>query len=121
MVKINNEIPLIIIDWARSISLRNPIKMASFYRDDAILVGTYSKPMEYGIREITKYFEDFLDVKSISCTILENTNQNYGDTTVSNGVYQFVLNGQKVLARYTYVIKLTNNRMRILTHHSSEL
>jgi hypothetical protein len=36
-------------------------------------------------------------------------------------VYEFMVDGKKVVARYSYVFKNINNRMRIVNHHSSEL
>jgi hypothetical protein len=40
---------------------------------------------------------------------------------ISSGVYEFRVDGEKVVARYSYVFKKINNRMRIVNHHSSEL
>jgi hypothetical protein len=63
----------------------------------------------------------FLDRDSISCKILDNVNQELGDVIISSGVYEFKVDGQKVVARYSYVFKMINNRFRIVNHHSSEL
>ena len=41
--------------------------------------------------------------------------------SINNGVYEFMVDGKKVVARYSYVFKNINNRMRIVNHHSSEL
>ena len=40
---------------------------------------------------------------------------------ITAGVYEFRVDGEKVVARYSYVFKKINNRMRIVNHHSSEL
>jgi hypothetical protein len=63
----------------------------------------------------------FLDRDSISCKILDNVNQEFADVIISSGVYEFKVDGQKVVARYSYVFKMINNRFRIVNHHSSEL
>ena len=72
-------------------------------------------------QKIREYFEMFLDRDSISCKILDNVNQELGDVIISSGVYEFKVDGQKVVARYSYVFKMINNRFRIVNHHSSEL
>ena len=70
---------------------------------------------------VNPYFDMFLDRKSISCEILDNVNQELDCCMISSGVYEFRVDGKKVTARYSYVFKKINNRMRIVNHHSSEL
>jgi len=121
MVRITRQVPTILSDWASSISANNSNEMVNFYCENAVLVGTYSQPMEVGLKQIRKYFEMFLDRKSISCKILDNVNQELSCCIISSGVYEFMVDGEKVVARYSYVFKNVNNRMRIVNHHSSEL
>lgn len=121
MVKITRQVPTILNDWASSISPNNSNEMVNFYCRNAVLVGTYSQPLEVGLKQIREYFEMFLDRKSISCKILDNVNQELDCCTISSGVYEFMVDGKKVVARYSYVFKRVNNRLRIVNHHSSEL
>jgi len=121
MVRITTQIPTILRDWATSISANNSNEMVNFYCENAVLVGTYSQPLEVGLKQIREYFEMFLDRKSISCKILDNVNQELSCCMISSGVYEFMVDGEKVVARYSYVFKNINNRMRIVNHHSSEL
>jgi hypothetical protein len=121
MVKITTEVPTILRDWATSIGANNSNEMVNFYSDNAVLVGTYSQPLEVGRKQIREYFEMFLDRKTISCRILDNINQELSCCIISSGVYEFRVDGQTVVARYSYVFKKINNRMRIVNHHSSEL
>ena len=121
MVRITKQVPTILSDWASSIRANNSKEMVNFYSQNAVLVGTYSQPLEVGLQQIKEYFEMFLDRDSISCKILDNVNQELGDVIISSGVYEFKVDGQKVVARYSYVFKMINNRFRIVNHHSSEL
>jgi hypothetical protein len=121
MVRLTQQVPTILSDWATSIRANNSNEMVNFYSQNAVLVGTYSQPLEVGIKQIRAYFEMFLDRKSISCEILDNINQEFEDLIISSGVYEFKVDGQKVVARYSYVFKMINNRLRIVNHHSSEL
>ena len=121
MVRITTQIPTILRDWATSISANNSNEMVNFYCENAVLVGTYSQPLEVGLKQIREYFDMFLDRKSISCEILDNVNQELDCCMISSGVYEFRVDGEKVVARYSYVFKKINNRMRIVNHHSSEL
>ena len=121
MVRITKQVPTILSDWASSIRANNSSEMVNFYSPNAVLVGTYSQPLEVGIEQIREYFDMFLDRKSISCEILDNINQELECCMISSGVYEFRVDGEKVVARYSYVFKKINNRMRIVNHHSSEL
>lgn len=121
MVRITTQVPTILSDWASSIRANNSSEMVNFYCQNAVLVGTYSKPLEVGLKQIREYFDMFLDRKSISCEILDNVNQELDCCMISSGVYEFRVDGKKVVARYSYVFKKINNRMRIVNHHSSEL
>ena len=121
MVRITTQVPTILSDWASSIRANNSSEMVNFYSQNAVLVGTYSQPLEVGLKQIRDYFDMFLDRKSISCEILDNVNQELDCCMISSGVYKFRVDGEKVVARYSYVFKKINNRMRIINHHSSEL
>lgn len=121
MVRITTQVPTILSDWASSIRANNSSEMVNFYCQNAVLVGTYSQPLEVGLKQIREYFDMFLDRKSISCKILDNVNQELDCCMISSGVYEFRVDGKKVTARYSYVFKKINNRMRIVNHHSSEL
>jgi len=121
MVRITTQVPTILSDWASSIRPNNSSEMVNFYCQNAVLVGTYSQPLEVGLKQIREYFDMFLDRKSISCEILDNVNQELDCCMISSGVYEFRVDGKKVTARYSYVFKKINNRMRIVNHHSSEL
>ncbi len=121
MVRITTQVPTILSDWANSIRPNNSSEMVNFYSQNAVLVGTYSQPLEVGLKQIRDYFDMFLDRKSISCGILDNVNQELDCCMISSGVYEFRVDGKKVVARYSYVFKKINNRMRIINHHSSEL
>jgi len=92
--------------------------MVNFYCQNAVLVGTYSQPLEVRLKQIREYFDMFLDRKSISCEILDNVNQELDCCMISSGVYEFRVDGEKVVARYYYVFKKINKRMRMVNNNS---
>ena len=109
----------IVNSWASSIKMRNPMTMAQFYSDDAILLATYSNLLK-GKDEILDYFISFLDKEGLECTITEIYTTQIGNSVASSGLYNFSFyaDGQLKLvkARFTYVVK--DNQ--IVMHHSSE-
>lgn len=119
MVKLTNQICPLVNKWSKAIKLQSPKLMADFYCEEAVLVGTYSKPYEIGKAEILKYFQDFLDNDSMSCVINEQTAQVVGNLIVSSGIYTFTINGESIEARFTFVCISKNGQMKILTHNSS--
>jgi|ETNvirenome_2_30_1030614.scaffolds.fasta_scaffold00095_9 uncharacterized protein (TIGR02246 family) len=119
MVNLSNTVPPLIHKWSKAISLMNPKLMADFYCENAVLVGTYSKPYEIGKKQILKYFEDFLNNESMTCVINEQTCQKIGNLCVSSGIYTFTINGESIEARFSFVCIPRNGQMKILNHHSS--
>jgi uncharacterized protein (TIGR02246 family) len=119
MVKLTNQVCPLVHKWSKAIKLRSPKLMADFYCENAVLVGTYSKPYEIGKSQILKYFNDFLSNESMSCVINEQTAQVIGDICVSSGIYTFTINGDSIEARFTFVCIMQNGQMKILTHNSS--
>ena len=119
MVKLTNQTCPLVNKWSKAIKLQSPKLMADFYCEEAVLVGTYSKPYEIGKPEILKYFQDFLDNDSMSCVINEQTAQVVGNLIVSSGIYTFTINGESIEARFTFVCISKNGQMKILTHNSS--
>ena len=118
-----NSPPQILIDWASSISTRNPITMTNFYTDNSILLATY-EDLCVGKQEIYDYFIDFLDKPSLKCELQENYNQNdlNSNILISSGIYVFSFLdeiGEPVIvnARYSYVFRGN----KIINHHSSLL
>lgn len=101
--------------------------MADFYAKNAVLVGTFSEPIEIGKGEVLDYFINFLDKANLTCTILSNVNQAlFCGLIISSGTYLFKYtdkDGKKkrVYARYTYCFKQIKGEYKIINHHSSEL
>ena len=120
---IKNEIPQPLEQWAKSISLRSPKVMTSLYDTNAILVGTYSKPMEFGQKQIHAYFVDFLNKENLKCEITSNIIQHFGNGAffICSGTYSFSFENTKVEARYSICYKRGVNGFKIVNQHSSEL
>ena len=70
MVKLTNQICPLVNKWSKAIKLQSPKLMADFYCEEAVLVGTYSKPYEIGKPEILKYFQDFLTYLIVCLALL---------------------------------------------------
>ena len=114
--------PKIIQDWAKAIQLRDPDVMASFYAEKAILIGTFSNPMELRKTEIREYFDEFLsDKNGIQCQIMDNINQLTGNCLISSGVYLFSWDMDAVYARYSFICRANRNDHYIINQHSSLL
>jgi hypothetical protein len=113
------KIPVIVENWVKSISKRDPNIQLSFYSNDSILIPTFDK-ICVGKNQIKEYFIDFLDKEDLKCEIVDNINQVYFDNvTISSGIYVFTFKENEklnsVYARYSYVIR----NSRIVNHHSS--
>ena len=120
-MELSKHLPGILKSWANAIQLRNPSVMIDYYTNNAILVGTFSYPIEIGKKQIFKYFLDFLDKPGLKCKVTSNVNQQLNDLVISSGTYVFTYGNKEVQARYTFVFKNIGGQLRIVNHHSSEL
>ena len=120
---IKNKVPAVLKLWADTIALRSPKAMTRLYDRNAILVGTYSEPMEFGEKQIHNYFVDFLDKDGLKCEITSNTIQEFRDEAffICSGTYSFSFEGKTVKARYSICYKRGMNGFKIVNQHSSEL
>jgi len=117
-----NSIPELIRNWAASIQKRDASLMTNFYTKDAILIGTYSEPIEVGKNEIYRYFKTFLNKQGLTCKIQSNINQIlYCGLIISSGTYIFRYEGKEVVARYSFCLREHNGMPKIINHHSSEI
>ena len=108
--------------WLDTLCLHDTDKVLALYLPNATLLGTLADRIKTGHRELRNYFDYFLQRKPCGViTSMKVTTMN--DIAVANGTYDFDLteNGETstVAARFTFVLKLVNNKWLIMTHHSS--
>jgi hypothetical protein len=119
---LTKQIPNIIQKWASDIEKKDPRLMTAFYSKKAILVGTFSYPIEIGREQIFDYFKDFLDKPNLRCEIKSNVTQVLDNgLLISSGTYNFYYENKVVKARYTFCVKKMLRTYKIINHHSSEL
>jgi len=105
--------------WLDTLCLHNPEAVTNLYNHDGVLLGTLADSIKYGRAEIRTYFDTF--VQKEPCGVITSISSiNYGNVAIVNGTYTFELDGgEKVLARFTFVLKKTLTGWLINTHHSS--
>lgn len=109
-------------NWLDTVCNHDPSEIVKLYAPDGVLLGTVAKTIKIGRTEIKKYFDIF--VKKKPCGKITSMNvQSFGDIAIVDGTYTFDLTDEgkrnKVLARYTFVLRKKNNQWVIASHHSS--
>ncbi len=106
--------------WVEKIRTNDPKQVASLYHDDGLLLGTFSDIERKGHDLILQYFENLL--KSEVDVEIVTEHKNESDSLITNsGLYNFIVNGKTVNARFSFVFIQTGNSWKILSHHSSVL
>ena len=106
--------------WVDKIKSNDAHQVSELYHQDGILLGTFSNIERVGRSLIFDYFEDLLkspiDVQIIS----EKAYKTKSMSTVA-GLYNFIVSGEKIEARFSFVFLKTSNKWEIISHHSSIL
>ena len=106
--------------WVNKIRTNDPEQVASLYHDDGLLLGTFSDIERKGYDLILAYFENLLKSKVDVEIITEHKHET--DSLITNsGLYNFIVDGKIVNARFSFVFIKTNDNWKILSHHSSVL
>ncbi|WP_299293626.1 nuclear transport factor 2 family protein [Nitrosopumilus sp.] len=107
--------------WVEKIRTNDPNQVAELYHpEDGLLLGTFSDIERPGHDLILKYFENLL--KSQVDVEIVTQHKHETDSLVANsGLYNFIVDGKTVKARYTFVFIKTGDAWKILSHHSSVL
>lgn len=110
--------------WLNIVSTHNPHDIVSLYAPDGILLGTVADNIKKGRSQIMDYFKMFVQKKPCGeiKTILIQEN---GDMAIVDGTYIFQLvddSGKEYFlpARFTFVLKVIEEKWLIITHHSSK-
>ena len=106
--------------WVNKIRTNDPKQVASLYHHDGLLLGTFSDIERKGHDLILAYFENLL--KSQVDVEIVTEHKHESDFLVTNsGLYNFIVDGKIVNARFSFVFIKTDDDWKILSHHSSVL
>ena len=104
--------------WIEKIKTNDPNQVAELYDKDALLLGTFSDRERRGHTLILKYFEDLLQNK-IDVKVVSEHKHETSSFVINSGFYNFILIDKTIKARFSFVFKKSENKWKILSHHSS--
>ena len=103
--------------WAATVKGGDPKQVVSLYRNDGILLGTFSNKERVGHELILEYFEKLLK-SPVEVQIVSENPHVFGSDAVNSGHYNFVTNGETIRARFSFVYH-KDGEWKIVSHHSS--
>ena len=106
--------------WVEKIQSNDAHQVTNLYHQNGILLGTFSNIERIGKDLIFDYFKDLLKSKVDVEIITQHESKTDSISTVS-GLYNFIVNGDTIEARYSFVFIQVNDDWKILSHHSSVL
>ena len=106
--------------WVERIRTNDPKQVASLYHDDGLLLGTFSDIERKGSNLILEYFENLLK-SDVDVEIVTQHKHETNSIITNSGLYNFIVDGKTVNARFSFVFMKTGNDWKILSHHSSVL
>ena len=107
--------------WVDKIRTNDPEQVASLYYDHSLLLGTFSDIERKGHDLILEYFENLLKSKVDVEIVTQHKHEINSSTVVNSGLYNFIVDGKTVNARFSFVFVKINEKWYILSHHSSVL
>ena len=107
-------------EWTSAVKSGDAKQVTSLYRDDGILLGTFSSKERVGHELILEYFENLLKSKhGIEVEIVSENPHVFESSAVNTGHYNFVTGGKTINARFSFVYHKSDTGWRITSHHSS--
>tara|TARA_Y100000590_G_scaffold319573_1_gene361678 strand:- start:2328 stop:2681 length:354 start_codon:yes stop_codon:yes gene_type:complete len=106
--------------WVEKIRTNNPNQVAALYHDDGLLLGTFSDIERKGHDLILKYFENLLK-SQVDVEIVTQNKHETNSLVTNSGLYNFIVDGKTVNARFSFVFIKIDDDWKILSHHSSVL
>ena len=106
--------------WVEKIEANNPKQVADLYHKDGLLLGTFSNIERRGKPLILNYFQRLLKSK-IKVEIITNQEYKSDYIVASSGLYNFIVDGEIIRARFSFVFIKTKYSWEIFSHHSSVL
>ena len=102
--------------WVSTIKQGDPQQVTNLYRENGILLGTFSAKKRIGHELILEYFENLLK-SPVEVEIISEHIHALESITVNSGLYNFITNGNTINARFSFVHAMD----KIISHHSSVL
>ena len=106
--------------WVKKIRSNDANKVADLYHEKGLLLGTFSSIERRGHRSILEYFNNLLR-SQVDVEIITKHEFKSESIATSSGLYNFILNDEKIEARFSFVFLKTKRKWEILSHHSSVL
>ena len=106
--------------WIENIRSNDANKVTDLYHKKALLLGTFSNIERSGQGLILDYFNNLLK-SQVDVEIITKHEYKSESIATSSGLYNFILNGEKIEARFSFVFLKTKENWKILSHHSSIL
>ena len=106
--------------WISTIKSGDPKLVTSLYRDDAILLGTFSNKERVGHELILGYFKNLLK-SPVEVEVVSEHPHVFESSAVNSGLYNFITEGKTIDARFSFVYSKDNDEWKIVSHHSSLL
>ena len=107
-------------NWIECVRSNDPNSVTELYDEHAILLGTFSDIERQGPKLIYDYFDGLLSSK-VDVEIFSEHSHSFDNLEVCSGLYNFIVNGDTIEARYSFVFIQVNDDWKILSHHSSVL
>ena len=106
--------------WVSKIRTNDPKQVVDLYHDDALLLGTFSDKERIGQDLILEYFINLLK-SNVNVEIVTQHKHESEFLVTNSGLYNFIVDGKIINARFSFVFIKTENTWKILSHHSSVL
>ena len=106
--------------WVDKIRTNDPKQVVSLYHDDGLLLGTFSDIERKGHDLILEYFENLLK-SNVDVEIVTEHKHETESLVTNSGLYNFIVDGKTVNARFSFVFIKIDDNWKILSHHSSVL
>ncbi len=106
--------------WIEKIRSNDAHKVADLYHKHGLLLGTFSNVERSGQKLILDYFKNLLR-SHVDVEIITNHEYKTEYLATASGLYNFILNNEKIEARFSFVFLKTKKKWEILSHHSSVL
>ena len=106
--------------WISKIQTGDPKQVVDLYHDNGLLLGTFSDKERLGRNLILEYFENLLKSK-VDVKIITQNKYESESLVTNSGLYNFIVDGKTVNARFSFVFIKIQNDWKILSHHSSVL
>ena len=106
--------------WINKIQTGDPKQVVDLYHDDGLLLGTFSDKERIGQDLILEYFINLLK-SNVNVEIVTQHKHESEFLVTNSGLYNFIVDGKIINARFSFVFIKTENTWKILSHHSSVL